>query len=132
MGRIRVRRVRSEGGLAAVELAVVFPVVLLLITVTLHVAMLYLASHVAGDMATTAAETAVRRGATATDGENDALAVAAQEGFVVDPTVTVTRTARVVQVRVTVNSHRLVPGLPTRITRTITAPVEAFIPENQR
>ena len=123
---------QREAGLGSVELAVVFPVVLFLLTATLHVAMLYLAGHVADDMAATAVETAARYGAERGAGEQQALDVAAQEGFVSDPTVTVARHARTVEVTVTVKSRRLIPGLPDRITRTVQAPLESFTAEASR
>ena len=60
------------------------------------------------------------------------IEMANQEGFVVDPNVTVTRQGEVVEVTVTVRSRRLIPSLPDRITRTIQAPAETFSPEASR
>ena len=129
-----MRRVHrfDERGLTSVELAVVFPGVLLLFATAMHFAMLFLAGHVVDDMANTALSTASGQGATTGDAERDALDVAVQEGFVQHPAVSVTRNASTVRVTVTARSKRLVPGLPDTLTRTIEGPVERFVAEADR
>jgi Flp pilus assembly protein TadG len=125
------RRPSGERGAASVELAVVFPVVLLLLVVLIQVALWFYARSVAlGAAQEGAREGRVQPASTgrAQAAAEDFLDQTAQD-LLTDRDVTVTGSPTQIEVTVTGTSLSLMPGLPGwSVTQTAVGPVERPTP----
>ncbi|GAA1026191.1 hypothetical protein GCM10009557_03020 [Virgisporangium ochraceum] len=125
-----MRRLRSDRGSAAVELAILFPAVLLLLFASIQTAAWFLARNVA----MTAAQEAVtaQRAYNAPDGAGHARATRFLNGagdWLVGPTVTVVRDGDDVSATVTGRSLRFVVAFD--VSQTAHGRVERFSSEEQ-
>lgn len=125
----RPRRGDREAGSAALELVVVFPIVLVTLLTVIQVALIAHATHVA--------QAAAREGARAArlSGESDvgrqrAEAFLARLGaeVVLQPAVTATVEGQSVAVEVRGRAVGLVPGVPLDVRATTVGPLERFVP----
>ena len=123
---------RSERGLTSTELAVVMPVLIALVLVPFQVALWWHARQVADAAATEAVDAAQVIDATEADGVRAAEWLLDAAGNLVDPQVTISRTAETVTVQVTGRAPRLLPGLDWEVTAVSSGPIERFIPEPER
>ncbi len=133
---LRRRRVRSgsERGAATAELVVAMPLLLLLLGLIIQGAVWFHAAHVAQAAADRALDAARGYPASAVAGQERGQASIAALGpnILLDPQVTVVRTATQVEVRITARTPSVLPGVSLPVTVVRTAPVEAFVPGNQR
>lgn len=121
------RRLRDERGSVSLELAVVFPAVLLLVFLTVQTGIYYYART----LALTAAQEGLRETSTLTgtptQGTDKATSFLDRtaDGWVTGPTVTTDRSATTATVTVTGRSISLIPGVPgLPIHQQATGPVE--------
>lgn len=114
------------------QVAVVFPALLFWIMLIVQFGLWYHAKQVADAAAAEAADAAQVVGATDLDGETAADAVLAQSGNLHDVTIEVDRTVDRVVVTIQGSSPRLVPGFAWEVTGRADAPVERFVPEDER
>lgn len=125
-------QVTDERGLTSTELAVLMPVLIALVLVPFQVALWWHAHQIADAAAREAVDAAQVVTATADDGMRAAEWFLNAAGNIVDPEVTVTRTADTVSVEVTGRAPRLVPGFDWQVAAHATGPIERFIPEPDR
>jgi Flp pilus assembly protein TadG len=123
---------RDDRGDTTTQLVLITPVVLVLVLLVVQLALFLHASNVGAAAAHRAVAAGAVLGASAADGRRAAEELAGDAGARLVGAPTVERSAGVVRARVSVRVHRLVPGLPTSVTRTAVAPVERFVPEPER
>lgn len=125
-----VRRRGDESGAATTELVVVFPALLLLVLLTVHVGLWFHAGHVASAAAQEGARAARLEGATGADGDAAAHALLDQLGrkVLTERGVKTTTTGDTVRVEVTGWAVEVVPRLRLRVSEVSEAPVERFRP----
>lgn len=123
----RCRR-RGESAAAVVQLTVLAPVLLLLVTGSVQAALWQEADHVALAAAQRGLIAARGIGGSVTAGETTAREAAAQlgSGVLVSPLATVTTSGNEVTVTVTGIAEQLVPGLQLGVTSSASAPLEAL------
>jgi hypothetical protein len=129
---MEMRRHRREAGLTSTELAVLMPVLIALVLVPFQVALWWHAKQVADGAAREAIDAAQVITATEADGVRAAEWFLDAAGNIVEPDVTVTRTADTVTAEVTGRAPRLLPGFDWQVTAYAVGPVERFIPEPDR
>jgi hypothetical protein len=113
------------------QLVLVTPVLLLAVLLVVQLALWMHAAQVADAAAAKGAAAAALRSGTAADGVQAASVVVTQAGSVLAAPPRATRgTTATVEVRVRLT--RIVPGLPSVVTRRAVAPVERFLPESRR
>jgi hypothetical protein len=127
--RFARRRGRAaERAIATIEMAILTPVMLLLVTVSTQAALWQEADHVA----LAAAESGVAAGAEvggSPDGATaEANSAASQmgSGVLISPEVTVTESGGLVTVTVTGQSEQLVPGIPVSVRASASAPLQGL------
>ena len=108
------------------------PVLIALVLVPFQVALWWHARQVADAAATEAVDAAQVVDATEADGVRAAEWLLDAAGNLVDPQVTISRTAETVTVQVTGRAPRLLPGLDWDVTAVSSGPIERFIPEPER
>ncbi len=127
--RIGVRRPEAEGG-SATELAIVFPAVFIAIMMIIQAGLAFHAQHVALASAQEGARAARLFQATDADGTtraNQALQALNAGGILVNPQVSVSRTANDVRVTVGGNVVSLLPGVHLTIKPQVAeGPIERF------
>jgi Flp pilus assembly protein TadG len=114
-----------------VELAVVAPVLLLIVLFIIQVGVRMHAGHIAQLAAVRAAQAAAAYQASATSGEaagRQTLA-ALGGGVLLEPTVSVTRTATTVRAQVDGTAETVVPGVHWHVRVVVERPVERFVPD---
>ena len=126
------RRVRDERGMTTIQVAILFPVVLFWIMLTVQYGLWWHAKQVANAAAAEAVDAAQVSTGSARDGEDAAASYLAQSGNLDNITVTVSREPTVVTVEVRGDAPQLVPGFAWSVTARSAAPVERFIPEPER
>ncbi len=126
------RRVRDERGMTTIQVAILFPVVLFWIMLTVQYGLWWHAKQVANAAAAEAVDAAQVSTGSASDGEDAAASYFAQSGNLDNITVTVSREPTVVTVEVRGDAPQLVPGFAWSVTARSAAPVERFIPEPER
>lgn len=116
----------GERGAGSVELAVTAPLLLLVILISVQAALWAHAAQVTRAVADTAAETTRLSGATPAAGRTRARQLLQRLGhrLLLDPQITVTRTATTARVTIAAGTQRLIPGLTMRTRATASAPVE--------
>ena len=126
------QRLRGEHATTTIQVAILFPAVLLWIMLIVQYGLWWHAKQVANAAAAEAVDAAKVPTGVARDGQDAADSYLAQAGNLSDVSVTVTRTPTAVTVEVRGNAPRLVPGLEWSVAARSTAPVERFIPEPER
>lgn len=126
------RRLRDERGMTTIQVAILFPAVLLWIMLIVQYGLWWHGKQVANAAAAEAVDAAQIAGGTAGDGEAAAASYLAQSGNLDNVTITVNREPTVVTVEVRGDAPQLVPGISWSVTARSSAPVERFIPEPER
>ena len=123
----------DEGGEGSLEVVLVMPVVILLITLVIQFALWAHATHVAIAAAQDGAQAARLEGATAEAGRARALDFLSQAApaLITSPVVTARRDAEVATVMVRGSVASLVPGLRLNVEERASGTVERFRPGTQ-
>lgn len=131
--RARWRSRRDEDG-SALETALVFPALLLILMVILQAALHAHASAVAEAAAQDAAAVTRRADGSQTGGVAAGYSTLSALGsrMLTDRSVSVTRSATTASVTVSGRSVSLVPGLRLRVSESAEGPVERFVPLGQQ
>jgi Flp pilus assembly protein TadG len=131
MRRLRARA-SADDGIATIQNAVLFPVVMLLLLAILQGGIYYYAQNVARTAANSAVQVARTTTGTADAGQREASATIAQAGSALrDVRVGVDRGPNTATVTVTGTAMSLIPGMHLPISHTATGPVERFTEESQ-
>lgn len=119
---------RGQRAAAVVQLTVLAPVFLLLVTGSVQAALWQEADHVALAAAQRGLIAARGIGGSVASGETTARDAAAQlgSGVLVSPSATVTTSGSEVTVTVTGTAEQLVPGLQLGVTSSASAPLESL------
>ena len=119
---------RGDRGAATAEAVLATPLLLLLVLGIVQFAVWAHATHIAQTAAAQALNTARAEGATAADGHAQARALLAQLGHTVltNPHITVTRSARTAQARVSGRAEQIVPWLRLPVRAAADGPVERW------
>jgi len=117
---------RREAGQAAIQTAILLPVVLLLIIACIQATLWFAGRQVAVAAASEGARSAAAETGTVGTGQAAALqfATATGRGFLLVPRATVTRSETTASVTVTGSTQSLIAGWDLTITQTATMPVE--------
>jgi Flp pilus assembly protein TadG len=126
------QRLRDERGMSTVQVAILFPAVLIWLMLIVQYGLWWHAKQVANAAASEGVEAAQVDGASESDGESAAAEYLAEAGNLDDITVTVDRQAEVVIVEVRGEAPQLVPGITWSVEARSTEPIERFIPEGER
>lgn len=126
----RHRPIRGESGSVSVQLVVATPLLLLMIMLVVQFALWQHAVHVADAAAREGVTAARLHGGTDMAGQTAAQTELSSfsHSIVVDPTVSVTRTATTVQVRVDGTVETVVPGLSLPVHVIADGEIEQFTP----
>lgn len=125
-------RWQGEDGVAATQLAVVMPAVLLLIMLTVQFGLWAHASQLANAAADAAATAAALPDGTDEAGRDAATQLLRQAGNLTATTVDVDRGSELVSVVVTGTAPQVAPGFRWSVTAHAAAPIERFVPQGQR
>ena len=123
------RRGRSaERAIATIEMAILTPVMLLLVTVSTQAALWQEADHVALAAAERGAASGAQVGGSPAGAHDEAISAASQmgAGVLISPGATVTEKGGLVTVTVTGESEQLVPGIPVSVSASASAPIEGL------
>lgn len=132
--RARLRRMlrnatEDERGFETAETAIVLPVLLVMILGLIQGALWYHGSNLTQAAATNAYEAARLYEATTADGITAGNTTASQAGgMLTNVTVTVTRNGNEITATVTATTPSIIPGANTTVTKTITGPIERWVP----
>jgi hypothetical protein len=124
---LRRRRGRAaERAIATMEMAILTPVMLLLVTVSTQAALWQEADHVALAAAESGVAAGAQVGGSPADATGEARSAASQmgSGVLISPGVTVTESGGLLTVTVTGQSEQLVPGIPVAVSASASAPIE--------
>lgn len=124
-----MKKERREAGSAALELVVLFPIVLVALLTVIQVALVAHATHVAQAAAREGAR-AARLSGEVEAGQRQAAAFLARLGaeVVLHPSVSATVQGQSVRVEIRGRAVGLVPGAPLDIRATSGGPLERFVP----
>jgi Flp pilus assembly protein TadG len=125
-------RFRSERGMTTIQVAILFPVVLLWLMLIVQYGLWWHAKQVANAAAAEAVDAAQVSDGTAADGEAAASSYLDQSGNLENVTVAVDRQPTLVIAEVHGDAPQLVPGFSWSVTARSEAPVERFIAEPER
>ncbi|MEZ5219686.1 MAG: pilus assembly protein [Ilumatobacteraceae bacterium] len=125
-------RFRSERGMTTIQVAILFPVVLLWLMLIIQYGLWWHAKQVANAAAAEAVDAAQVSDGTAADGEAAASSYLDQSGNLENVTVAVDRQPTLVIAEVHGDAPQLVPGFSWSVTARSEAPVERFIAEPER
>ncbi len=125
-------RFRDERGMTTIQVAILFPAVLIWLMLIVQYGLWWHAKQVANAAAAEAVDAAQVQDGTAADGEAAAASYLAQSGNLNAITITVDRQPTVVIAEVHGDAPQLVPGISWSVTARSEAPVERFIPEPER
>ena len=118
----------AERAIATIEMAILTPVMLLLVTVSTQAALWQEADHVALAAAERGAASGAEVGGSPAGAHDEAISAASQmgSGVLISPAVTVTEGAGRVTVTVAGESEQLVPGIPVSVSASASAPLEGL------
>src|ERR1017187_6883699 len=118
----------AERAIATIEMAILTPVMLLLVTVSTQAALWQEADHVALAAAESGVAAGAEGGGSPTTAKPEALSGASQmgSGVLISPRVSVTESGGLVTVTVTGQSEQLVPGIPVSVSAAASAPLEGL------
>ena len=125
-------RLRDERGMTTIQVAILFPAVLIWLMLIVQYGLWWHAKQVANAAAAEAVDAAQVSDGSAAEGEAAASSYLAQSGNLDNITVTVDRQPTVVVAEVHGDAPQLVPGFSWSVTARSQAPVERFIPEPER
>jgi len=125
-------RFRDERGMTTIQVAILFPAVLIWLMLIVQYGLWWHAKQVANAAAAEAVDAAQVQDGTAADGEAAAASYLAQSGNLNAITITVERQPTVVIAEVHGDAPQLVPGISWSVTARSEAPVERFVPEPER
>lgn len=128
----RRHRGRDDRGLTTVELTVVAPILLWFIVATVQFGLWWHAKQVANAAAAEAVDVAQVPDGTAADGDAAARDFLSDSAHLRNITVDVDRGTDVVTVEIQADAPRLVPGWAWGVTARAQAPVEQFVPAEDR
>ncbi|MDR7381231.1 TadE/TadG family type IV pilus assembly protein [Promicromonospora iranensis] len=119
-------RGREEAGQAAIQTAILLPLVILLIIAAVQATLWFAGRQVAIAAASEGARVAAAESGTAGSGQTAAVQFASTtgRGFLLAPRATVTRTATTATVTLTGSTQSLVAGWDLTITQSASMPVE--------
>lgn len=126
------RRWRGEAGMTTTQVTILMPVLLFWIMLIVQYGLWYHAKQVANAAAAEAVDAAQTPAGTAVLGERAAQDFLASSGNLSTPIVSVERDLDRVVAEVRGDAPRLVPGFSWSVTARAEAPVERFVPENER
>jgi len=126
------RRLRDERGMTTIQVAILFPAVLIWLMLIVQYGLWWHAKQVANAAAAEAVAAAQTPTGTEADGDAAAHRFVDQSGNLSDVLIVVSRRADTVVVEVRGKAPRLVPGVDWNVTARSYAPVERFIPEPER
>jgi Flp pilus assembly protein TadG len=123
--------VDGERGSVSLQLAVIFPVVLTLLLLSVQAGLFFHARHVARAAANEGLRAARLYDHTAGDGQAAAAQLLRQSGgdLISDEQVTAARDTNTASVSVTGHAISLLPGISLNVSETSTGPVERFTPD---
>lgn len=125
----RRRRGRAtERAIATIEMAILTPVMLLLVTVSCQAALWQEADHVALAAADSGVAAGADVGGSPATAKSEAISAAAQmgSGVLISPGASVTQSGGLVTVTVTGQAEQLVPGIPVSVSASASAPLEGL------
>lgn len=123
---------RGEAGMTTIQVAILFPVVLLWLTLIVQYGLWWHAKQVANAAAAEAVAAAQVPTGTEADGDAAAHRFVDQAGNLTNITIAVNRQPDVVVAEIRGDAPRLMPGFEWSVTARSHAPVERFIPEPER
>ena len=118
--------------MTTIQVAILFPAVLIWLMLIVQYGLWWHAKQVANAVAAEAVDAAQVQDGTAADGEAAAASYLAQSGNLNAITITVDRQPTMVIAEVHGDAPQLVPGISWSVTAGSEAPVERFIPEPER
>lgn len=121
-----------ERGATTTEFAIVYSLLLGLVLTVIHFGLVFHANLATGDAADAALEAYQAEGGSASAARAAAETILRVETLLADVSVSVTAGVGTVVVTVSANSPSLMPGLPNHVARTVSGPIERFIPEPER
>ena len=118
----------AERAIATIEMAILTPVMLLLVTVSCQAALWQEADHVALAAAESGVAVGAQVGGSPAGARGEAISAASQmgAGVLISPGATVTEKGGLVTVTVTGESEQLVPGIPVSVSASASAPIEGL------
>lgn len=126
------KRHRDERGMTTIQVAILFPVVLLWLMLIVQYGLWWHAKQVANAAAAEAVAVAQVPTGTEADGDAAARRFVDQSGNLTNVTIVVSREPDLVVVEVRGDAPRLVPGFEWSVTARSYAPVERYVPEPER
>ena len=122
-------RPEGERGFESAEWVIVVPLILVIVFSFIQGGLWYHSTDLVQNAAANAANAAGLYGASSNDGVSAGEATATQSGSTLsDVHVSVTRTQTEVTATVTARFPSLVPGMNNLVTKTVTGPVERWVP----
>jgi hypothetical protein len=118
----------AERAIATIEMAILTPVMLLLVTFSTQAALWQEAAHVALAAAESGVAAGAEVGGSSATAKGEASSAASQmgSGVLISPDVTVSESGGLVTVTVTGESEQLVPGIPVSVSASASAPLEGL------
>jgi hypothetical protein len=118
----------AERAIATIEMAILTPVMLLLVTVSTQAALWQEADHVALAAAESGVAAGAEVGGSSAGATGQAMSAASQmgSGVLISPGVTVSESGGLVTVSVTGQAEQLVPGIPVSVSASASAPIEGL------
>ena len=127
-----VRRVHDERGELTLQLAVLFPVLILFVYLSVQVGLWWHAGQIADAAVAEAVESAQVEGATDADGADAAVWFLSQAGYMQDVTIQVGRTADTVTATVTGDAYQIIPIGSWPVSASATGPLEQTVSQAER
>jgi hypothetical protein len=118
--------------MSTIEVAILFPAVLLWLMLIVQYGLWWHAKQIANAAAAEAVERAQQATGSASEGERAAANYLHEAGNLAHTRITVDRSPTVVTAEVRGDAPQLVPGFAWTVTARGTAPVERFVPQDQR
>jgi hypothetical protein len=118
----------AQSAIATIEMAILTPVMLLLVTVSCQAALWQEADHVALAAAESGVAAGAQVGGSPAGARGEAISAASQmgAGVLISPGATVTEKGGLVTVTVTGESEQLLPGIPVSVSASASAPIEGL------
>jgi Flp pilus assembly protein TadG len=127
-----LRRLRGEDGMTTVQVAILFPAVLLWLMLIVQYGLWWHAKQVANAAAAEAIDAAQAPDGTEEDGTRAARRFVDGSGNLTEVTIAVTRGPEEVSAEVGGQAPQLIPGFSWSVTSRSHGPVERFIPLPER
>jgi hypothetical protein len=118
--------------MTTIQVAILFPAVLFWLMLIVQYGLWWHAKQIANAAAAEAVDTAQVSTGSATAGERAAADYLRQAGNLAEIRITVDRSPTVVIAEIRGDAPQLVPGFSCSVTARSVAPVERFVPEDQR